>query len=90
MRVKLCAIIICLGICIITSISYADNPVKNFTAEVLAPHKVILNWDRINNNKDSLLLVYEREGNPYFNYLEVKGNTFSFNWLIPGATIAFG
>ena len=89
MRVKLCAIIICLVICIITSISYADNPVKNFTAEVLAPHKVILNWDRIENNKDSLLLVYEREGNPYYNYIEVKGNTFSFNWLIPGSNYRF-
>ncbi|MDO5022703.1 MAG: fibronectin type III domain-containing protein [Eubacteriales bacterium] len=74
---------------VFTNANAQARSVKNFTAEILNPCTVYLSWVGISDKADSFVVAYENERSPYFNWHEIKGTSFTLDWLIPGGKYRF-
>ncbi len=61
----------------------SPSDVSNFTAELLGPGSLLLNWE---GERGPYVALYEKVEDPYFSYEEVEGNSLLLDWLIPGRT----
>lgn len=61
------------------------SQVHDFTAELMGPGSLLLNWKNESGNQKHVV-VYEKSEDPYYRYEEVDGTSLLLNWLIPGRT----